>query len=325
MTHGYATASVAKTSNVKRSIFVFLCIVLATALHLFGNNAGTLIILVASILLPVVGLLSLFIPVRELKFCDSRDMIVVANSVFAYVLHTTCDITCYNRLTGEKITDTLTIHAKRTPFAIDSSYCGHLIITIEKVTVTDPFGIFTRCITYRPFAYQTPEKQEHIGRDLPQTYFELTILPRKHNVELLPKSHNVSSNQYSASLAGTDISEIYGIREYQPGDPIRTIHWKLSEKLDKTMVRELGLPTGNDTLLIFDAGKDANPSERDMAATLFFSAMHDLAGDLSNVAVGWVTENGFVKYKLQTPEHIEDIMKNCLQTVDTAGVLPDSL
>jgi hypothetical protein len=44
----------------------------------------------------------------------------------------------------------------------------------------------------------------------------------------------------------------YDIREYRPGDPLRSIHWKLSAKLNKLFIREPE-PMGNSTLsLLFD-------------------------------------------------------------------------
>ena len=37
---------------------------------------------------------------------------------------------------------------------------------------------------------------------------------------------------------GNDPSEIFDIREYVPGDDIRSIHWKLSSKTDTLILKE---------------------------------------------------------------------------------------
>ena len=52
----------------------------------------------------------------------------------------------------------------------------------------------------------------------------------------------LDSEEYSAVKPGFDPSETFGIREYRPGDSIKTIHWKLSQKSGDTMIRELSLP-----------------------------------------------------------------------------------
>ncbi|MBM6695174.1 DUF58 domain-containing protein, partial [Pseudoflavonifractor capillosus] len=49
----------------------------------------------------------------------------------------------------------------------------------------------------------------------------------------------------SLKWRGTPSMEDYDLREYRPGDPLRSIHWKLSSKHDSLVVREpvkTGLP-----------------------------------------------------------------------------------
>lgn len=47
-----------------------------------------------------------------------------------------------------------------------------------------------------------------------------------------------NEGQQTLSKKGYDATEVFELREYQPGDSIRTIHWKLSEKFDTVLVRE---------------------------------------------------------------------------------------
>lgn len=42
---------------------------------------------------------------------------------------------------------------------------------------------------------------------------------------------------------GSDASEMFDIRDYVPGDDIRTIHWKLSGKTDELIVRQASAPS----------------------------------------------------------------------------------
>ena len=61
----------------------------------------------------------------------------------------------------------------------------------------------------------------------------MIVYPRKVNLQVelsqmtigAPKSEGMMQNR-----KGNDLSEIFDIREYVPGDDIRSIHWKLSSK-----------------------------------------------------------------------------------------------
>lgn len=81
-------------------------------------------------------------------------------------------------------------------------------------------------------------------------------------------SRNVAeSEHYSRVKGGDDPSEVFTIREYREGDRLQRIHWKLSTKQDKLMIKEfsepincsvllfvdLAIPSGIDTLTLIDA------------------------------------------------------------------------
>jgi len=61
---------------------------------------------------------------------------------------------------------------------------------------------------------------------------------------------------------GGGFSEIYEIREYRPGDPPRSIHWKLTAKTDKTMIRQPMEPQPFDVVIAID--KYATLNDTDM-------------------------------------------------------------
>ena len=91
------------------------------------------------------------------------------------------------------------------------------------------------------------------------------------------------SERYSQTRPGSDPSETFAIREYVPGDPIRQIHWKLSQKADTLMLRQLGLPIVNQTLLVFRNARtereSASPDAADAMAEVFLSISRALAND----------------------------------------------
>lgn len=53
---------------------------------------------------------------------------------------------------------------------------------------------------------------------------------------------------------GNDPSEMYDIREYVPGDDIRSIHWKLSCKTDQLILRQASEPSHYDVVVLLDIG-----------------------------------------------------------------------
>ncbi len=52
------------------------------------------------------------------------------------------------------------------------------------------------------------------------------------------------------------MSETFDIREYRPPTPA-SIHWKLSSKMDKLMVREASHPSNYDVFVLVDLGRAA--------------------------------------------------------------------
>jgi uncharacterized protein (DUF58 family) len=108
-------------------------------------------------------------------------------------------------------------------FECNSHALGRLIMPGFSVRVSDHYGLFNQIIF------------------VPQP-LELTLLPtimksestvsttKKHNVQLF-----VGHHRYRRAGIGT---EILGIRDYQLGDPPRSIAWKASARLNKLMTCE---------------------------------------------------------------------------------------
>lgn len=91
------------------------------------------------------------------------------------------------------------------------------------------------------------------------------------NVIVVPKVYPVTSEweydenlydgegeRYSETKPGDDPSEIFDIRDYQEGDRLSRIHWKISMKLNRVMVKEYSkqLPDGVDFYMDIKQGKD---------------------------------------------------------------------
>ncbi|MCR4689812.1 MAG: DUF58 domain-containing protein [Lachnospiraceae bacterium] len=69
---------------------------------------------------------------------------------------------------------------------------------------------------------------------------EISVFPPEHEVEVFePSSYGEGFDEFEeTSQKGNTSSNVTDIREYIPGDRLQKIHWKLSAKIDKLMVKE---------------------------------------------------------------------------------------
>ncbi len=84
----------------------------------------------------------------------------------------------------------------------------------------------------------------------------ILVLPKQLDNFLIQKiGYKINNDEnmlYSDKKPGDDITEIFSIRDYVGGDKIRNIHWKLSSKKDKIMVKEYSLPLFENDIIILD-------------------------------------------------------------------------
>lgn len=83
------------------------------------------------------------------------------------------------------------------------------------------------------------------------------LYPQPAELELILSRDTVGAADAEGMMQnrpGNDPSEIFDVREYVPGDDIRTIHWKLSCKTDTLIVRQASDPSHYDVALLPDIG-----------------------------------------------------------------------
>jgi uncharacterized protein (DUF58 family) len=85
------------------------------------------------------------------------------------------------------------------------------------------------------------------------------VLPRFASLSAVPNAREQEAS-LAAPRAGAG-TELFGVREYRPGDPLRRIHWRSSARHGQLIVREFE-PPGTQTLGIFC---DAAPATREVA------------------------------------------------------------
>ncbi len=87
------------------------------------------------------------------------------------------------------------------------------------------------------------------------TVYEITVLPEAMPLNNAISSYNelgTDSSEFSQTKPGDDPSEIFGIREYNDGDKLSRIHWKLTAKTDSLMVKDYSLPLVECCMIVTD-------------------------------------------------------------------------
>lgn len=83
----------------------------------------------------------------------------------------------------------------------------------------------------------------------------ITVYPKCIDMTVLRKNASTIENDgiiYDKYKKGNDRSEIFDLRDYEKGDDRRSIHWKLSSKVNKTIVREFSRPNNFKTMILCD-------------------------------------------------------------------------
>lgn len=117
--------------------------------------------------------------------------------------------------------------------------CGEVSIQCGKVRLYDLLGLFRVQIT--PF------------REVRTTIYPE---PVSLHLELETQTEGAFSEEgMMQNRKGNDPSEMFDVRDYVPGDDIRSIHWKLSSKVDNLILREASEPSHYNIVMLPDFGK----------------------------------------------------------------------
>lgn len=135
-------------------------------------------------------------------------------------------------------------------------HCGYIDISSAKAYVYDIIGLTFIC---RKIQFQE----------------RMTVLPRSYPFSSETErsfSYNAEGDKFSQTRSGDDPSEIFELREYRSGDSLNHIHWKLSSRGEKFIVKELSKPISSKILILCDTGscRTADDTDRifDLTATL---------------------------------------------------------
>ena len=201
---------------------------------------------------------------------------IIDNLSLIPVFRSEIEVKVTNLLNGQEAggRETVSLNPRRGSrifFRTEGNHCGYVRAEVTDGVISDPLGLFTKradvkkdtgCYVY-PGIGELPISAEQLDR------------------------YDMESYKFSSTKPGDDFSEIFGIREYAPGDSIKRIHWKLSGKLGDVMVRIPGLPVENSLLIILDKGKTGTPEEIDRVIELYLSLSSSLIKQDFRHSIGW--------------------------------------
>lgn len=126
-------------------------------------------------------------------------------------------------------------------FHLESLYCGRIEGEAARVWSSDFLGLTHTQVRAKGVGgcYSYPQAQELDTEILDYQRQDETVLEERYT-----------------HTKGNDITEILNIRDYQKGDNIKTIHWKLSKKLGHKVVKELDMPANQDVILLMALSPD---------------------------------------------------------------------
>lgn len=180
-----------------------------------------------------------------------------------------------NAVTGERIQRTAALN-DQARWTIASRRCGCLRVTAQRARLYDLLGLLWVPIS--------------VGKPL-----RVVVMPDTFPVEIpreLSPAPMHDCEDYAPDRRGQDRSETFQIRPYVPGDGLTQIHWKLSSKLDKLMVREPSLPVDQSLMVFVDRSwGDISPDRADAIMEAAVSVCQALSEDAVSFRLVWNQEN----------------------------------
>ncbi len=174
------------------------------------------------------------------------------------------------------------------PLLLNRSGC--LQASILSVTTADYLGLFS-------FHKKMDSK------------LEISILPEKlDQIPYHPNFYNEGFDEYEeTNQRGNVSSNVTDIREYQPGDRLQKIHWKLTAKIDKLMVKENENTSSNQYLVLTELFLPDNASSfLDQCIDHSYNVSLELLEHGESITISYYStkQNDFIYFPIHNSEEL---------------------
>jgi len=93
-------------------------------------------------------------------------------------------------------------------------------------------------------------------------YRSIYVTPRRFAMSAdINRATSDTATDVRRSALGVDKNDVSDIRRYEPGDPMKSVHWKLSSKSEELQVKQYDMNTGKTVYLFCDLAAHFNPAE----------------------------------------------------------------
>lgn len=219
-------------------------------------------------------------------------------------------LTVENSLTGGRHQERLLLTVGDKPLllehALHSTACGLVTCTISRVRTCDLLGLFSLPVRVR-------------GQDRCSVFFLPAVYTPVLSVQPV-RSPDSDGERYSQTKPGDDLTELFGLREYRQGDRLSRIHWKLSQKTGRTLVKEPGLPLADCLLFLLDL--NGHGIEADLLLDVFATISTFLLQQEVAHRVGYREGQALALLELAAPEDARPALEAVLSAGGQAPLPP---
>lgn len=294
-----------------RVLYALLLIVMA-GIFVYTNTYFTLLLLVLTIALPILSLILMLISAAGLSVrlsvpyaAEKKEAVISClfdNYSYLPIARASMDLTLENQITGsvrkkQIIASVESRGETEGSLAIKDCRVGMIVISIDKVRVFDVFCLFSKKVN-------SSDSESII------------IMPDMKDIDLeldRPIETGSDSDRFSPFKPGSDVSETFALREYIPGDEVRKINWKLSSKVDKTIVRDFSMPLNYSIFLLLEL-KRTDEDLVDKLVEYYLSLSKELLERGLNHTLAWY-DAGPEEFHMKPMDSFEDLDLACSEVL----------
>ncbi|WP_028516564.1 DUF58 domain-containing protein [Ruminococcus flavefaciens] len=303
-------------------LFIVLILVCA-AFYILYIWDFALVLLIVMIILPILMYVTTWITKRNIsvdfavkeknspKNKDFSVQLVVNNNSIFPIGKAEAHIIYYNVFSNQTSAFDLYLpiqprNSQRITFQLRSKFCGIIKIKTSYLNIYDPLRIFK---------FKT-------GKNIST---EVVIMPEGHEVSgIVHYSDRVNeeSDIFSEYRSGDDPSEVFDLREYNPGDKLNRIHWKLSSKKNEFIVKEYSLPIDVPCSLFLDLkcykDNDLTLPVFDTLIETFLSVSQFLLDNerCHSVTFYNAAQNCFSEYDIKDGADLTAVIRNIISSIN---------
>jgi len=206
---------------------------------------------------------------------------------------------------SEDLEDTIyfSVEPKRTKSVqppLQMEHCGRVDLGIRRIAVCDMLGLF-----------RLPVPKGNAGPVSGSVY----VLPELQSRSIQTEEAadlGLDSATYSTKKPGNDPSEIFQLRDYREGDARHSVHWKLSSRMGRLIVREFGLPLNPCLHFLLELRDNASHAAEQMLGAVFAYSEYLMAKNVTH-SISYLGEEGALSTAFITgPESLALVMHELL-------------